>query len=305
MRRLPTRQRGAVHPIVWLFIVLAIADVAWYVLNANFDLTATGIADRVAYAIQVVPSVSVFLLPAVLLIRHPDAMWRARTLVLGMFLVAISQALLIVSTPLQPVFAAITPASQDLPIVWLSALYDDLTSLMFAIGLTYMALGLSQARRYEGRARSLTVTFVTILAIFGTVVGIVSVARIDLGGLTMSPGLAFYLGSIVVFGVVRIVAWGYLTAAAAGGTLAGEDPPAGWRLATIGGSAVLVALILVNIGGLFEIADQSLDTTYGYVTIVFYALGLLSLLAGFAAGLPMLDDGRSDPDADDEDEDAV
>ena len=305
MRRLSPRPRGRVQPIVWLFIALAIADVVWYVLNANFDPTTTGIADSVAYAIQVVPSVSVFLLPAVLLIRHPDAMRRARTLVLGMFLVAISQALLIVSTPLQPVFAAITPASQDLPIVWLSALYDDLTSLIFAIGLTYMALGLSQVRRYEGRARSLTVTFVTVLAIFGTVVGIVSVARIDLGGLTMSPGLAFYLGSIVVFGVVRIVAWGYLTASAAGGTLAGEDPPAGWRLATIGGSAVLVALILVNIGGLFEIADQSLDTTYGYVTIVFYALGLLSLLAGFAAGLPMLDDGGSDPDADDEDEDGV
>jgi hypothetical protein len=283
--------------------VLAIADVAWYVLNANFDLTTTGVADRLAYAIQVVPSVSVFLLPAVLLIRHPDAMRRARTLVLGMFLVAISQALLIVSTPLQPVFAAITPASQDLPIVWLSALYDDLTSLIFAIGLTYMALGLSQARRYEGRATSLTVIFVTVLALFGTVVGIVSVARIDLGGLTMSPGLAFYLGSIVVFGVVRIVAWGYLTAAAAGGTLAGEDPPAGWRLATIGGSAVLLALILVNVAGLFEIVDQALDTAYGYLTIIFYALGLLSLLAGFATGLPMLDDGGSDADADDDDDD--
>ena len=302
MRRLPARPRGRVHPIVWLFIILAIADVVWYVLNANFDLTATGIADRVAYAIQVVPSVSVFLLPAVLLVRHPNAMWQARTLVLGMFLVAISQALLIVSTPLQPVFAAITPGSQDLPIVWLSALYDDLTSLIFAIGLTYMALGLSQARRYEGRARSLTVIFVTVLAIFGTVVGIISVARIDLGGLTMSPGLAFYLGSIVVFGVVRIVAWGYLTAAAAGGTLAGEDPPAGWRLATIGGSAVLLALILVNVGGLFEITDRTLDTAYGYITIVFYALGLLLLLAGFVAGLPMLDDGGSDPDADDEDD---
>ena len=302
MRRRLSRPRGRIHPIAWLFVVLAIADVVWYVVNATFAPTA-GPADRVAYAIQVIPSVAVFLMPAVLLTRHPTATWQARTLLLGMFLVVISQALLIVSTPLQPVFEAITPASQDLPIVWLSALYDDLTSLIFAIGLTYMALGLTQARRYEGRARSLTVIFVTVLAIFGTVVGIVSVARIDLGGLTMGLGLAFYLASIVIFGVVRLVAWGYLTAAAAGGTLAGEDPAAGWRLATLGGTAVLIALTLVNVGGLFEIADTTLDITYGYVTIVFYALGLLFLLAGFVAGLPALDGEESGTDGDEDDAD--
>jgi hypothetical protein len=273
--------------------------VIWYVLNASFA-PADGLAERFAYAIQIVPSVAVFLMPAALLIRHPDATWRARTLLLGLFLVAISQALLIVSTPLQSVFAALTPASQELPIIWSSALFDDVTSLIFAFGLAYMALGLTQARRYEGHARSLTLLFVTFLAIFGTVIGIVSVARIDLGTLTMSVGLAFYLGSIVVFGVVRIVAWGYLTAAAAGGATAGEDPPAGWRLATLGGAAVLVALSLVNVGGLFEIADQTLDTLYGYVTIVLYALGLVFLLAGFVVRLPALGDAVDDEEADDD-----
>ena len=135
--------------------------------------------------------------------------------------------------------------------------------------------------------------------------GIVSVAVIDLGTLTMSPGLAFSLGSIVVFGVVRIVAWGYLTAAAAGGVAAGEEPAAGWRLATLGGAAVLAALMLVNIGGLFEIADQTLDTVYGYLTIVLYALGLLFLLLAFVVGLPSLEDETDDEgdEVEDEDED--
>lgn len=301
MHRPTWRPQGRIHPLAWLFIALAIADVIWYVLNARFDST-TGVGDRIVYAIQVVPSVAVFLMPAVLLIRHPDAMWRARTLVLGLFLVAISQALLIVSTPLQPVFAALTPASPELPIIWSSALYDDLTSLIFAFGLAYMALGLTQVRQYEGRGRSVTLLFVTVLAIFGTVVGIVSVARIDLGTLTMSPGLAFYLASIVVFGVVRIVAWGYLTAAVAGGVAAGEEPAVGWRLATLGGAAVLLALTLVNIGGLFEIADQTLDTLYGYLTIVLYALGLLSLLVAFIVRLPSLGE-ETDDDGDDEGED--
>jgi hypothetical protein len=299
MHRPTWRLSGRLHPLAWLFIALAVADVIWYVLNASFGPTS-GLADRLAYAIQVVPSVAVFLMPAVFLTRHPDATWRARTLLLGLFLVAISQALLIVSTPLQAVFAALTPATPELPIIWSSALFDDVTSLIFAFGLAYMALGLTQARRYEGHARSLTLLFVTVLAIFGTVVGIVSVARIDLGTLAMSVGLAFYLASIVVFGVVRIVAWGYLTAAAAGGTTANEDPPAGWRLATLGGAAVLVALLMVNIGGLFEITDPTLDTLYGYVTIVLYALGLLFLLAAFVVGLPALGEAG---DLDDEGED--
>ncbi len=306
MHRPTWRPQGRIHPLAWLFIALTVADIVWYALNANFDST-TGVGDRVVYAIQIVPSVSVFLMPAVFLIRHPDAIWRARTLTVGLFLVAISQALLIVSTPLQPVFAALTPASAELPIIWSSALFDDITSLIFAFGLASMALGLTQTRRYEGRARSATLLFVTVLAIFGTVVGIVSVSRIDLSTLTMSLGLAFYLGSIVVFGVVRIVAWGYLTAAAAGGAAAGEEPPAGWRLATLGGALVLLALLLVNIGGLFEIPDQTLDTLYGYVTIVLYALGLLFLLLAFVARLPALDDGTRDEDDDgvddDEDED--
>ena len=294
MHRRAWRLRNRFHPVASLFIALAIAGGIWYVLNASFGPNS-GLADRVAYAIQVVPSVSVFLMPAALLIRHRDATWRARTLLIGLFVVAISQALLIVSTPLQPIFAALTPATPELPIIWSSALYDDVTSLIFAIGLAYMALGLTQARRYEGPGRSMTLLFVTVLAVFGTIVGIVSVARIDLGTLAMSAGLAFYLASIVVFGVVRIVAWGSLTAAATGGAAAGEDPPAGWRLATLGGGGVLAALVMVNLGGLFEITDQALDSVYGYVAIVLYALGLLVLLAAFVVGLPDLG-GTEDDD---------
>jgi hypothetical protein len=307
MHRPTLRLSRRLHPLAGLFIALAVADVIWYVLNASFGPTS-GPADVLAYAVQIVPSVAVFLMPAVFLTRHPDATWRARTLLLGLFLVAISQTLLIVSTPLQSVFAALTPATAELPIIWSSALFDDVTSLIFAVGLAYMAFGLTQVRRYEGHARSLTLLFVTVMAIFGTVVGIVSVARIDLSSLTMSAGLAFYLGSIVIFGVVRIVAWAYLTAAAAGGAAAGEDPPAGWRLATLGGAAVLLALTLVNIGGLFEIADQTLDTLYGYVTIGLYALGLVFLLAAFVVRLPALgededEDEEGDEDTDDEDAD--
>ncbi len=61
--------------------------------------------------------------------------------------------------------------------------------------------------------------------------------------------------------------------------------------------------MLVNIGGLFEIADQTLDTVYGYLTIVLYALGLLFLLLAFVVRLPSLGDEDEDDDEDDEDDD--
>jgi hypothetical protein len=215
MHRRDWRPQGRIHPLAWLFIGLAIADVIWYVVNASFGPT-TGAADRLAYAIQVVPSVAVFLMPAVLLIRHPEAMWRARTLVLGLFLVAISQALLIVSTPLQPVFAALTPASAELPIIWSSALFDDLTSLIFAFGLAYVALGLSQVRQYEGRSRSLTALFVTVLAILGTVVGAYYYLRI-VKVMYMDEPVASYArvrepiqGLLILLAAIAVSPLGYL-----------------------------------------------------------------------------------------------
>ena len=72
MHRPTLRLSGRLHPLAWLFIALAVADVIWYVLNASFA-PADGLAERLAYAIQIVPSVAVFLMPAALLTRHPDA----------------------------------------------------------------------------------------------------------------------------------------------------------------------------------------------------------------------------------------
>ena len=82
------------------------------------------ITDVIAHWVQVVPSVTSILLPAALLARHPDAGWRARTLLVGTIVLAVSQALVILSAPLESFFAALTPSTQDQPVGLASLLFD-------------------------------------------------------------------------------------------------------------------------------------------------------------------------------------
>ena len=102
------RPRTLIPPLAWLFVVFAIVDAVWYVLNATFAAN-TPITDVIAHWVQVVPSVTSILLPAALLARHPDAGWRARTLLVGTIVLAVSQALVILSAPLESFFADADP----------------------------------------------------------------------------------------------------------------------------------------------------------------------------------------------------
>ena len=272
-----------------VFVALAIADIAWYLRTLDLPAGAT-LAELAVYVLQILPSVAVILLPAALLARHPDAASRARTLLFGTILYAAVQGLLILADPLQGFFESATPPSEDLPfLVPMAAMYNGLISVLAALGLSYIAVGLSQARRFEGSPRSVTTLFVPLAAVFGTVVGVLAVARLDLRDLPMSPTLAVYLGTSVVLGVIRIVAWAYVATTATRGWLAGEDPSAGWGLGALGGGLVVGALALVNVGGLLDLQDGTISTVYRYAIVLAYALGHVALLVAFAVGLPTLD----------------
>jgi hypothetical protein len=211
--------------------------------------------------------------------------------------------LLVLADPLQPVFESLTPASQELPfLVPLAATYRALIALVAAFGLAYIALGLSQARRFEDTTGILPSLFMPVAAVLATVVGVLSVARIDLGDTPMSPTLAVYLGSSVLLGILRVVVWAHLAAVATRGWRAGEEPAAGWLLALLAAGLVLLALALVNLNAFLDVQDPTIGTLYSYVLSTAYALGHLSLLAAFAVGLPSLDaiDDVEDQPFDDE-----
>ena len=60
------RSPGGLPLLAWVFIVLAIGDLAWFIVNAGLA-SATSLADLGSYALRVVASVAAVLLPAVLL----------------------------------------------------------------------------------------------------------------------------------------------------------------------------------------------------------------------------------------------
>jgi hypothetical protein len=293
----------------WFFVLLAIAYVIWYATHLTFAPEAS-LADFVVYVLQAVPAVTAILLPAAILLRHPDGWDTIRTILFGAILYAAVQGMLILADPLQNFFETLTPASEDLPfLVPASAVYNGLISIVAAFGLGYIAVGLSITRRYtDTRSRWVTGWFVPVATIFATVVGVLAVARIDFGGTPMTPPLAIYLASSVILGVVRIVVWAFLSSVATRGWLEGEEPRSGWALASVATWLVLLTLLIVNVTGVIEVPEGTFGTVLGYVIVAAYAGGHVLLLFAFLVGLPLIEmggpaDEDDGPDDEDDDED--
>jgi hypothetical protein len=297
-----------------IFVVLAIGYVAWYLTNGQFPTDAS-LADVIVQILQVVPAVASILLPAAILWRHPDAWSSVRTILFGAILLAADQGLLLLANPLQGFFETITPPGEDLSfLVPSAALYNALISLVAVFGLGYIAVGLSLARRYaDTRPRWLTGWFVPAAVVFGSVVGVIAVSKIDFGGTPMTPPLAIYLASSVVLGVLRIAVWALVASVATRGWIEGEEPRAGWSLAAVGSWLVLLALAIVNLSGVVTFPGDVVGTIIGWVIVSAYAAGHLLVLIAFLVGLPaVVEDGdeeesedvaTSDDDLDDDDND--
>ena len=307
--------RGSPHPFVvlrripWLalvFVALAVADLYWMLRQSDF-LAGMSIGDIAGYALRVTPGVAAILMPAAVLASHRDTWRRIPTVVFGTVLFASVQGLAVVADPLQPIFASLTPASAELPdLVPLAALFDAVVSLASVLGVTYIGLGLAQARRYEDRPAEAISLVVPVAATLATIIGVLAASRFDFGGTPLTPPLAIYLAATVALGILRVVAWAYLAAVVIRGWWSGEGPNTGWWLAVLATALVLLALALVNISGILNSSDATFVTAYGYVTATAYALGHLCLLAAFAVGLPAVDapdDQETDAFDDDEDPD--
>ena len=285
--------------LAWVFIVLALGEIFWLV-----DSAALGPApsfDRVvSFVLAAVSSVAVVLLPAALLIRHPEATSRARTLLFGTVLLAAVEGLQILSQVLQPFLESLIPADPELPFIVppMVVIYGAMVSLVSSFGLAYIAVGLSQARRWEG-GRGIPTAFVLLVvgaAALGS--GIVAIAQIQPGQTQWSPTLALYLGSTVVLRTLFVVAWTAVAVTAGAGARAGEDPNRGWRLAAVGGWMVVGALAIATASGLIlDPRIQDWFTAIQYSITILFAAGHLGLLVAFFVGLPSLDEVEDDADA--------
>jgi hypothetical protein len=292
---------GGLHPLAWVFILLALVDLVWFIVNAD-TTTMTSPGDFLFYGLQVLPAVAAILFPAALLARHPDAATRAPVLLLGTVLFALVQLLLVLATPLAPAFEAATPASADVPFVAMAELYNGLTLAVAALGLGFIARGLSLARFYEDRTGPWIDWIVPLATAFATVFGVVGATRLELGD-PVPAVVPVYIASSVLLGIVRVAAWAYLLTAALRGLMAGEDPRDGWRLVSLAAGIVLFALVLVNIVGLLEVPEPWIVDLYQWTVVLAYALGHLFLLVAFTIGTPSLDPEDEDFAGYDEDND--
>jgi hypothetical protein len=294
----------ALPPLVWVFVALAIADLAW--LASRVPTTGVSPFDLVLYGLNIVPSVAAILLPAALLWRHRDAMSRARTLLFGTMLYASVEGLQILSEPLQPVFERLTPPSDDLQfLVPMAAAYSGLVSLVASFGLLYIAVGLSRARRYEDASGSIVALVVPLAAALALASGLLTISRIPFGDTVITPTVIVYLAAQLILGVITIVAWAYLMVSAWRGVRVGEVPRLGWGLAALAGGLIILAVSLASVRSLIATGEGSLNTTISYLTLAGYSFGHLLLLLAFAVGLPSLEDLPEDDDEPLDDAEAI
>ena len=268
-----------------VFICGAVAYLSWYLLTSG-ALSQPTLGDAVTHVLRVTPGLAAILLPAALLLRHPDGWRRDRILVVGAALFASVQAFIVLADPLQPVFETLTPSGTEPgAIVPLAAAYEILVGVVTGLGLACLAFGLARARRLPD-PDSRAVLIVPIAAVLATVAGILSTAGLDLTGVPITPSLAAYLAASLAVGVIRVVAWAFLAAVALRGWRVGESPTSGWWLALLGAALVLFALTLLNVRGLIDVTDQAVDEVYGYIEATAYAAGTITLLLAFVVGLP-------------------
>lgn len=303
---LPDALAGIPAP-AWIFTLLAVVRLIWFVRETNLG-PAPEPSTIASFIAGVIPSVVVVLLPAALLVRHPDAPSRARSLFLGTALLAVVEGLRVLSTPLQPVFEQLTPGSEETPfLVPLALLYGAAAGLLGTFAVANVGLGLGQARRYEDRSGTRPIgVAVALIVILVAVARVVAVIALPWDEIPMTPTVIVYIPSTVVLGVLSVAAWGYLAATSVRGARAGEEPKSGWTIGSIGSCLVVGAFALsAALSFATPTADsQPFFTSLSLLNAVTFALGYVGLLGGLLLGMPSLDE-LGDEGFEDEDEDEL
>jgi hypothetical protein len=296
------RRLSSVPWLALVFILLALGETVRVVRDADLGSNAT-IDYFVVFILGLAPAIASILLPAALLIRHPNALRVVPALLLGAILVAAVQGLQLLIDPLQPVFESLTPATEELPdFVPLAALFRVFTFVVLFFGLGFISLGLSAARRFEDPTRDLTSLFVPVATVLATIAGVVEISRLGLFDVAMSPTYLLFLGTILISGILQVAIWAYVLAVTTRGWRAGEAPGVGWRFGVLSGTFVLGAFAMIYGSRIFDL-DAALGDLLFYAVTFAYAVGYLSLLVAFGVGLPEIDqDDQEDEDADEDEE---
>lgn len=277
--------------LVWMFVVLAVARLAWFIRESP-PVEPIDVATIVTYGSAVVPAVTAVLLPAALLLRHPDAPEQARTLFFGSVLFAIVEGMRVLNRLLQPTFEQLTPGSEETPfLIPLALAFNVAVGLLGSFAIAKIAIGLARTRRYEDAPGSRIGTASMIVAVgLVAVASVVSVSQLRLDQVPLTPTVIGYLLSSVLLAVVIAAAWAYLAAVTIRGARAGERPVSGWTWAAVGSGLFIAAYATRSVVLTLPVTleTQSLLLNISYALSITAAIGYLALLVGLLLGLPSL-----------------
>jgi hypothetical protein len=277
------RVPGPVWPFLALTVLAAIGR--WQELSG---VSSSSPIDVVALIAGSVPPIVSPLLGVALFARHPNAHRTMPSVAFGVVLFAVLTVVDRLRAPILNSIASLDPTFESTGPAFPG--YDLVQALVSVFALTYLSIGLADARRFEDSPGSRPIL---ILLIAGAVGAPAVSALLAFAWLSVQP-----LSSVV--SVVSVLstnlAWAYLGWNAFRGWSAGEEPGTGWALvAGAGFGYVLIAVLATALSVVAWVSGAS-NSQPQFVYEVYLLLGAglagiwLALLAAFAGGLPAVAD---------------
>ena len=268
---------------VWPFLALtALAAYGrWTEVSQFTGTTPIGLLSLIAGS---VPPIASPLLGVALFSRHPTAHRRMPSVAFGVVLFAALTVVDRLRAPVMESIAGLDPTFEATGPAFLG--YGLVQALIGVFALTYLSIGLSDARRIDDTPRGRLALAVLIGAAVGPPV---------VTGLIALPWLTVQPASSVV-SVVSLVAtnlaWAYLGWNAYRGWSAGEQPGTGWALVAGAGFGYVLIAVLASMLSVVAWISGASNSQPQLVFEVYLLLGTalaavwLALLAAFVVGLP-------------------
>ncbi len=270
---------------------IALATIAGWATYQSRTTPAWTPETIVGLVLDLLPVVCPVLLPAALLLRHPDAPRVARPLFFGTLMIAAAPFLQLAEPGLEAWFATLTPPPEDLEwFVPSGIVFGYVSSLIGMIGVLSVALGLSKARHWAYRSNARAAGFAILgIGLVTALATIVSFTQTDLTEIEMTGALWAYLIASVVVSVITILTWSYLAMTLVRCALSGEEPGLGWLTAALGTCLIVATFAIGAWANIVQTSNEALNNVIFWVSNGTYSLGYLALFLGFVLGMPSLE----------------
>jgi hypothetical protein len=267
----------------WPFLALAVLE-AYGRLARLGSVRLEGPVDYVEALIGTVGALAVPLIGVALFLRHPSAHRTLPSITVGVALLA---ALTVVDALRDLVVQGIVQSELDFQTSILASTgYSVIQALVRVFAVTYLAIGLHDARRFEDRTQGSGLRALLLIAALGSP-AIMAFVVWPWPQEQILPSLLSLAAQ-----VLTNLAWTYFAWVAFRGWAADEKPNIGWGLAALVGVGNLVVTMLA---AFLNLAVWAVGPTEGQVPFVFEAYRVLvavlaglwvALLAAFWLGLP-------------------